>query len=152
MDPSHARKQWQETEEGICGTPGMLAILEKFSISEVSMCLARFSCWQNGPDRAEKQAKVTELLPYLLSSSYPDASSQSSIQRPFRESYGPLRLGCTSTFVETAIHNGSPVEIKSQSDCPRERSKSNLSSLNYTIPQKHSVYFVSPFNPLMLLR
>ncbi|PVH81541.1 hypothetical protein DL98DRAFT_531174 [Cadophora sp. DSE1049] len=110
----------EETWDGVGGMPGILALLKEFSVLEVNMCLARFSRWQNGPDRIEKQAKVTELLQSLLPSNYPEAPFQSSEERPFRESYGSLLPGCTSKFVENMIHNSGPVEIRSQSDILRE--------------------------------
>src|SRR6266536_1679828 len=97
--------RWRETWEGLGGTPGLLSLLKGFSVLEVKFCLNLLPRCLNGPERTEKQTKVTELLRGLLPSIYPDAPFKNSDERPLLRHYQLLLPGCNSEFVDEILRD-----------------------------------------------
>jgi hypothetical protein len=121
--------RWRETWDGVGGAPGLLTLLEGFSISEVKFCLNLFTRCLNGPDRTEKQTKVSEFLRILLPMIHHDARFKTSDERPLLRHYQLLLPGSNPEFVDETLRDPeSPLptgafgrfENKTNSDLLRE--------------------------------
>lgn len=104
------RSRWRETWEGIGGIPGLLSLLKGFSVSDVKLCLLLLPRTVNGPDRAEKQTNMTELLKGLLPMFYPDTHFKTLDERPLFRYYQALFPGCNTKFVDGVLRDtGNPL-------------------------------------------
>jgi hypothetical protein len=72
-------KRWKEFWDAIGGIPGILSLLEQFSVEEVSNFMSEMSKHTNG---AERREIMTQLHQSLQPSRYPDAVYKNADERP----------------------------------------------------------------------
>lgn len=98
---------WRETLAGLGGTPGLVSLIDQFSVVEVQLFTKTVARYVEGYEVDEKRQRIEELLRRLLPRLFLDTPLESPDRRPLTNHYAHLALGSTSKFLATVLSNKS---------------------------------------------